>query len=136
MSRHLMLAYDDEYSITYFRRKLRPYWRRAGAGADELLRRAEADYQGLTARCRAFDEELMADLTRAGGEKYARLAALAYRQALAAHKLAADVDGKPLLFSKENFSNGCIATVDVIYPAARSSCCSARLWPRRRWPPS
>ena len=118
VSRHLMLAYDDEYSITYFRRNLRPYWRRAGAGADELLRRAEADYEGLAARCRAFDEELMADLIRAGGEKYARLAALAYRQALAAHKLAADVDGKPLLFSKENFSNGCIATVDVIYPAA------------------
>jgi hypothetical protein len=113
-----MLAYDDEYSITYFRLKLRPYWRRNGAGAEELLRKAEADYEGLVARCRAFDEELMADLARAGGEKYARLAALAYRQALAAHKLAADVDGKPLLFSKENFSNGCIATVDVIYPAA------------------
>jgi Domain of unknown function (DUF4965)/Domain of unknown function (DUF5127)/Domain of unknown function (DUF1793)/Domain of unknown function (DUF4964) len=117
-SRHLMLAYDDEYSITYFRRNLRPYWRRDGAGVDDLLRRAEADYPGLVTRARAFDEELMADLTRAGGAKYARLAALAYRQALAAHKLVADADGKPLLFSKENFSNGCIATVDVIYPAA------------------
>jgi hypothetical protein len=117
-SRRLMLAYDDQYSITYFRRNLRPYWRRDGAGSDELLRRANADYDGVAARCRAFDEELMGDLIRAGGEKYARLAALAYRQALAAHKLAADVDGKPLLFSKENFSNGCIATVDVIYPAA------------------
>ena len=41
-----MLAYDDEYSITYFRRNLRPYWRRDGAGADDLLRRAEADYRG------------------------------------------------------------------------------------------
>jgi hypothetical protein len=118
VSRHLILAYDDEYSITYFRRKLRPYWRRDGAGVDELLRRAEADFEGLAVRCRAFDEELMGDLIRAGGEMYARLAALAYRQALAAHKLVADVDGKPLLFSKENFSNGCIATVDVIYPAA------------------
>jgi hypothetical protein len=118
VSRHLMLAYDDVYSITYFRRNLRPYWRRNGSGITELLRRAEADYEGLVKRSIAFDDEIMADLTKAGGAKYARLAALAYRQALAAHKLAADSDGKPLLFSKENFSNGCIATVDVIYPAA------------------
>jgi hypothetical protein len=118
VSRHLMLAYDDEFSITYFRRNLRPYWRRDGSGIADLLRRAEDEYEVLARRSRAFDDEVMADLTKAGGPKYARLAALAYRQALAAHKLAADSAGKPLFFSKENFSNGCIATVDVIYPAA------------------
>src|SRR5262249_52517687 len=69
-----------------------------------------------TRRCQAFDEELMADLARVGGVQYARIAALAYRQCFAANKLAADANGQPLLFPKENFSNGCIATVDVIYP--------------------
>jgi hypothetical protein len=113
---HVILAYDDLYSIELLGKRLRPYWRRNGAEAADLLKNAARDYRSLTDRCAAFDSELMADLRRAGGEKYMRLCALAYRQCLAANKLAADDKGQPLLFPKENFSNGCIATVDVIYP--------------------
>src|SRR5215831_13647991 len=111
---HLILAYDDLYSIEYFHRRLRPYWRRQGAEASDLLGEAERDYLPLTRRCEAFDRELMGDLERIGGAKYARLCALAYRQSLAAHKLVADENGEPLFVPKENFSNGCIGTVDVI----------------------
>jgi hypothetical protein len=118
VSRHLILAYDDLYSIEYFHRKLRPYWRRKGAGALDLLNDAQRDYTTLEAQASSFDEELMADLERSGGAKYAQLAALAYRQSIAAHKLAADIDGTALFFPKENFSNGCIGTVDVIYPSS------------------
>ncbi len=118
ISRWLMAAYDDRFSIEYFYRRLRPYWRRGGMDAAGLLETAARDYPALTQRCRRFDDELMADLTAAGGPKYAALGALSYRQSLAAHKLAADIDGTPLFFPKENFSNGCISTVDVIYPEA------------------
>jgi hypothetical protein len=117
VSRFLMLAYDELYAIEYFHRKLRPYWRHGGAGPAELLRTALADYPSLVKRCRALDDELMADLRRAGGEHYARLAALAYRQCCAAHALVQDKDGTLLYFSKENFSNGCIDTVDVTAPS-------------------
>jgi hypothetical protein len=76
------------------------------------------DHDALLEKSKAFDDQLITDMRQAGGEKYARLASLAYRQTLAAHKLVADADGTALFFPKENFSNGCIATVDVIYPSA------------------
>ena len=71
----LLLAYDDLFSIQYMKKNLRPYWRRTGWEAPDLLKAAAADFPALRERCQAFDAELMADLTRAGGEKYARLAA-------------------------------------------------------------
>lgn len=111
------LAYDDEWSIQYFDERLRPYWRRNGAGVRELLA-ATREADALARRCADFDRRLLADLERLGGEKWAQLCALAYRQCLGANKLCADANGRPLLFPKENFSNGCIATVDVIYPMA------------------
>ena len=115
-----LLAYDDRYSVKYFSASehLRPYWRRGGAQAADLLQAAARDYATLSKQCREFDEALLADLTQAGGEHYARLCALAYRQTLAGNKLVADANGKPLLFPKENFSNGCIGTVDVLSPQA------------------
>ncbi|HEY0865904.1 MAG TPA: DUF4965 domain-containing protein [Fimbriimonas sp.] len=118
VARYAILAYDDLYSITYFRTNLRPYWRRNGAGAHDMLRAAARDYAKLQGQCRQFDQELTADMARLGGTKYAYLGSLAFRQSFAAQKVAADAKGQPLMFSKENFSNGCIATVDVLYPAA------------------
>jgi hypothetical protein len=118
ISRMAMLAYDDHFSIQYMGRNLRPFWRRGGADAAALLQSGQRDYAAVLKRCAAFDTELMGDLTRLGGDKFAQLGALSHRQALAAQKIVADANGQPLSFSKENNSNGCIATVDVIYPAA------------------
>ncbi|MGD0579751.1 MAG: DUF4965 domain-containing protein [Bryobacteraceae bacterium] len=116
--RMVVLAYDDVWSIEYLNRRLRPLWRQRGFDIAGLLDAAAAEYPRIVERARQFDAELTADLVKSGGPEYAALATLAYRQAIAAHKLVADVDGTPLLFPKENFSNGCIATVDVIYPSA------------------
>jgi Domain of unknown function (DUF4965)/Domain of unknown function (DUF5127)/Domain of unknown function (DUF1793)/Domain of unknown function (DUF4964) len=117
-SRYILVAYDDLYSIEYLNRWLRPYWRRKGATTGELLETAERDFKSLEQRSRQFDDELTQDLRQLGGEAYAELAAVAFRQTIAAHKLAVDIDGRAMLFPKENFSNGCISTVDVIYPSS------------------
>jgi hypothetical protein len=118
VSRHLLLAYDDEFSMNYMGQKLRPYWRRHGMDAAGLLKAAARDYAQLRARCARFDEELMTDLLKTGGDNYVKICCLAYRQFLAGNKLTADANGQPLMFPKENFSNGCVGTVDVIYPMA------------------
>jgi len=111
-----MVAYDDIYSIRYFENDLKAWWRHSGMTFENLLIAASSDYSKLIKDCSAFDSDLMKDLNSAGGEKYALMCALVYRQCIAAHKLVADTKGNPLFFPKENFSNGCIGTVDVIYP--------------------
>ena len=118
VSRHVLLSYTEDYAIEYLGRKLRPYWQRNGLTVQQMLSDAETQYPALEQRGLAFDRELTADLERIGGKSYTQLAILSYRQTLAAHGFAADVDGTPLMFLKENFSNGCISTVDVIYPSA------------------
>jgi glutaminase A-like protein/uncharacterized protein DUF5127/uncharacterized protein DUF4964 len=118
VSRHVLLSYTEDYAIEYLGRKLRPYWQRNGMTVQQMLSEAEAQYAALEQRGVAFDRELTADLEKTGGKAYAQLAVLAYRQTLGAHGFVADVDGTPLMFPKENFSNGCISTVDVLYPSA------------------
>jgi hypothetical protein len=117
VTRHLLVSYTQGPAIEYLGRRLREYWQRNNMTVNELLETADKDYSSLETRSKAFDEELTADLKRSGGDAYAHLAVIAYRQTLAAHGLVADVDGTPMFFPKENFSNGCIATVDVIYPS-------------------
>jgi hypothetical protein len=117
-SRHVLVAYDDVWAATYLQRRVRAWWRRNGATAADLLIAAEHDFSSLVDRSQKFDSDLMADLRKAGGDRFAQMAALAYRQSIGAHKIVADADGKLLFFPKENLSNGCIDTVDVFYPSS------------------
>ena len=115
---YVMLAYDDLYSLQFFGTDLRPYWNRSGDKTlSGQLALAAAEYDALTKACVDFDVRLMADAVRTGGLEYAELCALAYRQAIAAHKLVESPEAGLLFLSKENSSNGSIGTVDVTYPS-------------------
>ena len=113
---HFILAYDDIASIQFFGDNLPAWWRRKGQKFTDMLAAAERERPEVIRRLDGFDAELRADLERLGGASYADIACLAYRQSFAACKLVADRNGQPLYLSKENNSNGCIGTVDVLYP--------------------
>ena len=113
-----LFAYDDIDSIKYFGENLKAYWKKGGKTIQDALTEAAADYETILARCTEFSAKLKAEATLKGGEKYAELLLLSMRQVMAAHKLVVDKDGNNLYISKECFSNGCAATVDVTYPSA------------------
>ncbi len=116
---YVMIGYDDLESIQYFEENLKALWTKNGdVTMDKALNLAVAEYDDIVKRCNDFDTQIWHECVNAGGNKYADLCVLAYRQAIAAHKLVKDNDGNLLFLSKENFSNGSIGTVDVTYPSA------------------
>lgn len=115
----LMIGYDDIYSVQYFRQNLRPWWKNDSTQTmEKQLQRAHSDYKKIISECTAFDNKLRSDAVAAGGESYAQLCEMAYRQCIAAHKLVRSPQNEILFLSKENYSNGSINTVDITYPSA------------------
>jgi hypothetical protein len=118
-SQTVLLGYDDVYSIQYFTENLRPWWKTGPTVTIEsILSAAAKEFSAISQKCDAFDKQMHADALASGGEKYAQLCEMAYRQSIAAHKLVKSPQGDILFLSKENFSNGSINTVDVTYPSA------------------
>ncbi len=119
-SGHMLLAYDDGYGIELMGKKLRPLWMVHG----KTIADAIGDANKLALEERHMQARPSLPIVDSQGRPLFRrydhlseLTTIAYRQVMAGHKIVADEDGTPLMFSKENTSNGCIATVDVIYPA-------------------
>jgi hypothetical protein len=119
MERFLEMGYDEIFAVEYFKTKLRPWWNASGKQSMEgQLNNAAKEYTDVMQRCAEFDRQVYADALKSGGEEYARLCLLAYRQSIAAHTLVKSPQGELLWLSKENNSGGFINTVDVTYPSA------------------
>lgn len=118
-SQTILLGYDDLYSVQYFGQNLKPWWKNDSTQTiEKQLVKAKNEFVKISQQCLAFDKKLHEDAVAAGGEDYAQLCEMAYRQSIAAHKLLKSPQGEILFLSKENFSNGSINTVDVTYPSA------------------
>ena len=113
---HFLVAFDAVKDMTFLSREVKAWWRRDGKPFETMLAEAVSDYPRLMREMAAFDASKAAAFERVGGVKYARLAELAWRQSYGAGKLVASPEGEMLYISKENTSNGCAATVDILYP--------------------
>lgn len=123
-SGHLVLGYDDIYSIQYFGDNRMAYWKHNGSVTiEQALKKAFDLYSENMQQCNDFDKKMMEEARNAGGQQYAELCALVYRQTMAAHKLVTDSEGNLMYFSKENFSNGSIGTIDITYPSSPMYLC-------------
>ncbi len=118
VSKTVLLAYDDLFSIQYFNENLKAWWKKNFASTEEMIKKSMDEYASIAKLCNQFDQQIYTDALKAGGENYARLCVLAYRESLAAHKLVRGANDEILFPQKENFSNGSIWTVDVTYPSA------------------
>eukprot|EP01121_Diplochlamys_sp_Union-15-3_P010077 TRINITY_DN2790_c0_g1_i2.p1 TRINITY_DN2790_c0_g1~~TRINITY_DN2790_c0_g1_i2.p1 ORF type:complete len:701 (-),score=144.39 TRINITY_DN2790_c0_g1_i2:20-1858(-) len=119
-TRHITFAYDEIYSIKWFNHNFRPYWRRDPSSTpNTLISAADQDYNNVLSLCNSFDNDLLSRLQRAGGDQYATLASLVFRQSFGGCKLVWN-DQKNILwyFMKEISSNGDLQTVDVVFPAS------------------
>ena len=115
---YFAIAYDDIYSINYFGDSRKGYWTEKWNTVEEAIASALDGSEDLLKRCRHISTELYSKATEAGGEKYADLVSLAYRQTIASHKLITDLDGNLIFICKECLSGGHSATVDVTYPSS------------------
>ena len=114
-SGRIIIAYDDITAIDYFGSVRKTAYLETHT-IFETIGNAFLQADDIDARLASFDADLKKRAEKISEEYYAILVA-SLRQSVAAHKLVRDDEGNLLFLSKENHSDGCIATVDVSYPS-------------------
>ncbi len=111
-----VIAYDDIASINYFGDLCKAWYRRNGTQITDSINATWNNFDAILMRCEKLDEDV---LTEAGkiSEDYQAIVSAAWRHTICAHKLIATPNGEMAFISKENDSNGCMATADVSYPS-------------------
>jgi hypothetical protein len=102
-------------AVSYLGTPLPPLWMDYFSSPQDMIGAFHTDYTAAVARNAALDNSIKAAATRAGGDQYAALCALALRQAYGGTELVSH-NGTPWAFLKEISSDGNVSTVDVTYP--------------------
>lgn len=110
----ICVAYDDIHSLIYFGKEVDAYYKKSSSFTD-MLNDSMDSYEEIIKKADIFEKDLLEKANSISSD-YAKLVSIAYRQSVAAHKLVWTGD-EGIFVSKECYSNGCAATVDVTYPS-------------------
>ena len=110
-----MVAYDEGVAIDYFG-TYKKGWYLENHTIAECLELAFSFKEKIKEHLQTFDDTLKMKAAQFG-EHYYNVLVASLRQSVSGHKLVKGENGEVLFLSKENGSNGCIATVDVSYPS-------------------
>jgi len=116
----VIVAYDDRKSVSYYDEgQFSGYWTMTWPSIEAAIAAAALEELAMLQMSSRHDGELLEQLSSVGGEEYAQIAALAYRQTLAATKLVWNSHRQQMWnFLKEISTNGDMQTMDVIFPAS------------------
>ena len=112
----MTLAFDDLISVFYFGDWLKGYWFENGKTIYDAIAYSYDKFDEIMGTLAFYDKDLI-ERCEKYGEEYLQILYAGLRQSVAAHKLVKKRDGEVVFLSKENHSNGCMATVDVSYPS-------------------
>lgn len=113
---YFLFSFDDIASIYYYGEVLRGYYFKDGATIVDAIKETIKKYNLIIDKCSNFDDEF--DKRNGLSKEFLNIAYGSYRQSIAGFKLVENHKRELLFISKEISSNGCLATVDISYPAA------------------
>ena len=123
-ARLFMVSVDEILGISWFGESMPPWWRRAlpvnstATVPVDMLEEGWGSATAVRTLCSDFDASNAALLSSSGGDEYATVTQLTYRQVWAGQMLVySPVRNTMWYFLKEISSCGCLQTADVIYPA-------------------
>ena len=114
---HFALGRDGIVDILYYGEPLRSVCFRKHSSFFDAMRCAYSHLNGILAKEASFEGKVKKDASSYPSDYWLILCG-SYRQAISGHKLVIDGKGRTLFLSKENGSDGCIATVDVTFPSS------------------
>lgn len=116
--RHITLAYDQVHAQSFFGTDMPPLWRKKWDTPVAMLESVEQSREDDLKKEMLFDVDLVEKLTKQGGDKFATLTSLVYRQVVGGTQAVYNpITGEDWVFMKEISSDGDVSTVDVVYPA-------------------